>query len=166
MISSKVLKHLKKTKAKFEEIEHKTVYTSFDKARTLKVKPDIICKTLILRADREYIVAAIPGNKNLDKNKLQRVINISRKKKGLKPIKSINFATERWMKNNLKGIKIGAMPPFGSIYGMETFIDRRVAKAKLIIVGGGNYESSMRLRPSELKIAEPDMQIGVFTKKG
>ena len=47
-VSKRLINFFSKNKVKFKEIKHKTVYTAFDKAKTLKVPAKIIGKTLIL----------------------------------------------------------------------------------------------------------------------
>ena len=84
-VSKKILDYLKQKKYKVEVIEHKTTYTAFDTARTTqknekKVKPEEIAKTLVVRADKQYVLALVPANKRLDKKKLLKTINIIRKK--------------------------------------------------------------------------------------
>jgi len=43
-IQKRIIKYLKDSKIRFEEINHKAVYTALDKAATLRVKPDIVCE--------------------------------------------------------------------------------------------------------------------------
>ncbi|MBU3999565.1 hypothetical protein KKG29_00070, partial [Patescibacteria group bacterium] len=42
-------KLLKDAKAKYEVVKHKTVYTALDKAKTLKISPKEVVKTLVLK---------------------------------------------------------------------------------------------------------------------
>ncbi|MFQ6084401.1 MAG: aminoacyl-tRNA deacylase [Candidatus Aminicenantia bacterium] len=151
-------------KVKYEIIEHKTVYTAFDKAQTLKIKPNIVGKTLILKTDKDLIVSLIPGNKNLDKNKLKKIINSWRKKNNQKPVKKIEFISERLMKNKFKGVKVGAVPPFGSLFGFLTFIEKSLLNAPKIVVSGGGYNWSIKISPASLKKLIPNLIKGSFTK--
>jgi Ala-tRNA(Pro) deacylase len=164
LVPRKVLNFLKKNKIKYEIIEHKTVYTAFDKARTLKLKPDIIGKTLILKTDKDLVLVLVPANKNLDKNKFKKIINSWRKREDKKAVKKIEFVSERLMKNKLKGIKIGATPPFGELFGFPTFINKSLLNKPKIIVNSGHYNSSVKIKGSFLKKLMPDMIVGSFAK--
>ena len=104
-ISKKILKYLEDKKYKFNIISHKTTFTAWDTAQTEKVDPKTVVKALVMRADKDYLLALIPGNKNLDKQKLLKVLNAYRKKQGLKNIKKIDFAKEVWMKKNNQTIR-------------------------------------------------------------
>ena len=189
-IPKNVISFLEKAKIKYEPIKHRIVYTTYDKARTLKVKPNVIGKTLVLkidpagkqasyRAGKDLVFALIPGNKNLDKNKFKKTINEWRKKTGLRTIKqtsrfapcncsaikNIDFISEKVMKNKFKGVKLGAIPPFGPIWKLPTFIDRELLKNPKIIVGAGDYNWSIRITPSNFKKVMPELAVGNFSKK-
>jgi len=150
-IPQKIIKFLGQNKIKYEIINHRTVFTAYDKAATLKVKPNMIGKTLVLKTDKDLVIALIPGNKNLDKNKAKKEINIWRRKQGLKPTKNVDFISEAVMKNKFKGIKIGAVPPFGNLYKLPTVVDRGLLKEKNIFLNSGIYESSFKISPAVFK---------------
>ena len=151
MLSKTIQKFLDTNKIKYEIIEHKTVYTAFDKASTLHVKPQEVGKTVIVSLDgKNYAIGLIPANKNLDKKKVLAVFNKLRAKNKEKNYKKIDFATEKWLKENIKGIKLGATPPLASLYKLPFFIDNILTKSARIIINGGAHEVSLRLSPASL----------------
>lgn len=154
-ISPKILNYLEKNKYKCEIIEHRKTYTAWDTAQTEKVKPQEVMKALVMMADKESVIALLSSNRNLDKKKLLKVINESRKKQGLKPCKKIDFAKEAWMKKNIPG-KVGATPPFSGILKKDIYLDKLLAKNKKIYVGSGEYTASIRILASQfMKIEKP-----------
>lgn len=154
-ISKSIHNYLEKNKYKYEIIEHKTTYTAWDKAQTEKVRPQEIAKTLVMKADGEYILALVPSNRNLDKNKLLKLINVNKKKKGEKAAKKIDFAKEAWMKKNILG-KVGAVPSFKGLIKAEIYLDNLLGKNKKIQVGSGEYNSSIKVNTNQyLKIENP-----------
>lgn len=154
-ISKKVLDYLDKNKYKYEIIPHRTTYTAWDTSQTERVKPQEVAKSLVLMADNDCILAVLPSNRNLDKNKLLKIVNSERKKKGEKNYKKIGFAKEVWMKKNILG-KVGATPPFGGLLGKVIYLDNLLAKNKKIYLGSGEYEFSIRININQyLKIENP-----------
>lgn len=147
-ISKTILNYLEKNKYKYEIVEHKTTYTAWDKAQTEKVKPQEIAKTLVIKADNEYVLALVPSNRNLDKGKLLKIINAGKKKAGEKTAKKIDFAKEAWMKKNIPG-KVGAVPPFKGLVKLEIYLDNLLAKNKKIQVGSGEYTCSVQISVKE-----------------
>jgi prolyl-tRNA editing enzyme YbaK/EbsC (Cys-tRNA(Pro) deacylase) len=154
-IPAKITKYLDENKYKYKIIEHKTVFTAWDKAQTEKVKPAEVSKSLVVKIDNDYALALVPSNKKLDKNKLLKVINTQRKKEKLKNYKKLDLAKELWMKKNLPG-KVGATPPFSGLTKIPVYIDGILAKNKKIYVGSGEYTNSFLILVSQyLKIEKP-----------
>lgn len=151
MLSKTIQKFLDSNKIKYEIIEHKTVYTAFDKAATLRAKPQEVGKTVVVSLDnKDYALGLIPANKNLDKKKVLASFNKLRAKAKEKSYKKIDFAKEAWMKNNFKGVDLGSTPPLGTFYKLPFFIDSGLVKPSKIIINGGAYELSIKLSPSSL----------------
>ena len=163
-VPKKIIGFLDKAKVKYETIEHKTVYTAFDKVQTLKIKPKIVGKTLVLKIDRDLAIALIPADKNLDKNKFKKIINNWRKKIGRKVVKKVSFASERLIKNKLKGIKMGAVPPFGILFGLPTVINKSLLNQPKLVLNSGHYKFSIKIKASLLKKLIPDLLAGSFAK--
>lgn len=143
--------------SKYKPMTHRTVYTAYDKAVTLKLKPDMVVKTLVIKGDNEVYIAAISGNRNLDINRLKAELNAYRLKNKEKRIIKIDFLKEGIMKRRFKEIKVGAIPPFGSLWKLMTIIDKPLLRQKKLIVSAGNYEESLEISPTELKKLVPDM---------
>jgi prolyl-tRNA editing enzyme YbaK/EbsC (Cys-tRNA(Pro) deacylase) len=162
-IPKKITSYLDKNKFKYEVIEHRTTYTAWDTAQTEKVRPQEVAKTLVMRVDNDYVLALVTSNRNLDKQKLLKVINVSRKKTGLQGYKKIDFAKEAWMTKNIPG-KVGATAPFQGLLKLDLYVDSALLKSKKIYVGAGEYTSAIRVNTNQyLKIENPIK--GSFSKK-
>ena len=153
-IAKKLEKFLKENKIKYAPIKHRTVFTAYDKAQTLKVPEKIIGKTLTVKMDKNYGLVLIPANKNLDKMKFKKATKI----------KSMDFVKEAWVKKNLKGVKVGAVPPLGNLWKMPTIIDRSLMNQPKIIVNAGNWNWSIKINPAIFKKAIQDLTIGNISK--
>lgn len=153
-IPQKVIKYLDSANIKYELVEHRTVYTAYDKAETLDIPQKSVGKTLVMKMDKGLALVLLPANKNLDKNKFKK----------LSGAKKVNFASETVIKNRLKGIKLGAVPPFGALWKIPTFIDRALLKAPKVIINAGDYRCSIKVSGASLKKITPDLVSGSFTK--
>ena len=141
MIPAKLAKFLSQNKVKFAEVKHRQVFTGLDKAATLKVKPNLIAKTLIMKDGRNFFMAVLAANRNLDKGKFKKATKT----------KNPDFISERLMKSKFKGYKIGAIPPLGGLFKLPSWLDRGLAKEKLVYVSAGTYEDSLKLSPKALE---------------
>jgi len=153
-VPQKLIKFLDSNKIKYEVIKHRTVYTAFDKAATLRVPPKIVGKTLVIKLEKSPALVLIPANKNLDKQKLKKIAKA----------KNIDFIKEAWMKKNLKGIKIGTVPPFGNLWKLPTFADKGLFRNPKIIINGGEYTFSIKIKAGDMKKIIPDLVMGNFSK--
>jgi prolyl-tRNA editing enzyme YbaK/EbsC (Cys-tRNA(Pro) deacylase) len=168
-VSKKIIKYLEDKKYKFEIIEHKTTYTAFDTARTTqkqekKVKSEEIAKALVMKADRDYFLALVPANKRLDKKKLLKLVNSDRKKSKEKSYISLDFAREAWMKKNILG-KVGAVPAFKQLLGLDVYIDVALARQKNVYIGSGEYEYSIKVQVKQYLKNEESVKGSFGSKK-
>jgi Ala-tRNA(Pro) deacylase len=150
-IPTKITKYLDKNKIKYEITEHKKVFTAYDKAATLKIKPNVIGKTLVLKTDKDLVMVLVAGDKNLDLAKIKKAAKV----------KKIDFISETVIKNKFKGVKLGAIPPFADMWKLPLFMDRGFAKEKNIFVSSGVYEASFKISP---KVFEKTAVLGNFSK--
>ncbi len=173
-----ILKNLEKllnnAKIKYEVLAHKTVYTALDKAKTLRVDPKEVVKTVVLKLgsgkEARHVLALIPSDKNFDKEKFKKLFNEAGKKlakaegKTFKAIKEIDFAAEDWIKKNImKSKKGGAVPPFGSLFKIPSFIDKSLLKSKKLVINAGDFNNSIKILTSHLEKAEQFIK-GSFSK--
>jgi prolyl-tRNA editing enzyme YbaK/EbsC (Cys-tRNA(Pro) deacylase) len=155
-------KFLQTNSAKYFARAHRTVFTAYDMAQTLKIELNQVAKTLILMVDREPVLVVVPANRNLDFGKLKKIISAQRKKIGATVVRSIKLTTEAFISKRTHATP-GAVPPFGPFLKLETYADRALLKPKTIVTSGGTFESSLELTPKEfVRLAQP--VLGSFGK--
>src|SRR3990172_2984818 len=119
---------LKKNNAKYNARAHRTVFTAYDAAQTLKVDLRSVVKTLVVQADRNLVLVALPSNRNLDFGKLRKTL-----KSAGQPVKKISLASEKLISSRITKTP-GAVPPFGGLYRIPTVADRGVLKPRTLIL--------------------------------
>lgn len=152
-IPKKLLSYLDKAKIGYKIVRHKTVYTAYDAAQTLGVKLGEIAKTLVIKADKIYLLAVLPASHKLDLGKLKKVAKA----------KKIEIAKEGMMKKIFK-IKPGAITPFGQIYKVPVYVDKSMIKVKQITAGAGTFEESVVMTAKNFLKATGGI-LGIFGKK-
>ncbi|MCX6758451.1 MAG: YbaK/EbsC family protein [Candidatus Nealsonbacteria bacterium] len=153
-IPKKVSDFLKASGAKFELVEHKKVYTAYDKAATLKIKPSAVGKVLVMKVENEPVIVIIGADKNLDIEKIKKILKA----------KKIDFVPEIAIKEKFKGIDAGAIPPFGVVWKVKVLADKGLLAQPKIVLSAGKYERSVRLTPAAFKKISPDLVVGFFSK--
>lgn len=141
-----------KEKKEFELLEHPAVFTAEEAASARQVDLKQIAKSLILRANKNFIMAVIPGNKELDNEKLRKLLKV----------KFINLATSDAIKK-LTGLGLGSIPPFGNLFHIDTIVDEALTKEEFIVFNAASSTTSIKshaksyidlLRPKVAKITK------------
>ncbi|MEK9158946.1 MAG: YbaK/EbsC family protein [Patescibacteria group bacterium] len=139
MIPKKVINYLDSRGVKYEKVPHKQVFTTFDLANTLKEKMSKIAKTLLVKADKKYVLVVLPAHYRLDMAKLKKVLKA----------KAIELAPEKAMEKILK-VKPGALTPFACLHKVEPYLDKALLKAEKAIFGAGSFTESLRMKVKDL----------------
>ncbi len=151
--SKKLLNLLDSLKAKYDVVKHKTVYTAYDLAQTLKKDLGGISKTLVVKADKVYVLVVVPASRRLDLKKLKKLLKA----------KKVEIAKEGVMKKVLK-VKPGAITPFGKLYkDIPVYVDKTLLKAKKIIAGAGSYEESVEIKIKDF-LKATEAEVGQFSE--
>ncbi len=139
-IPAKTIKYLDKSGKKYNILEHRTVYTAIDAAITLRKKFEEVSKSLLVKADKDYLMIILPADHNLDMDKLKKVIG----KGNAKDVKVIKIPAEKVMEKALK-VKAGAMGSFGSMYKLPVIVEKKLAKIKKVAFPSGSYNHAVEM---------------------
>jgi Ala-tRNA(Pro) deacylase len=134
-IPSKVKTYLDKHGVDYEEVVHKTVYTAFDAAQTLKKELKEIAKNLLVQVDKTYVLVVVPADKKIDLKKVKKAFRA----------KKISIPNEKLMIKVLK-IKPGAVSSFGKLHQLETVIDKAMLKTKKAVFSTGSFTDSVFMK--------------------
>lgn len=137
-IPAKTKAYLDKRLAKYDEISHRTVYTAYDAAQTLRRELKEIAKSLLIATDKAYVIAVVPANMRLDLKKLKAALQV----------KKVSIPHEKMMVKIFK-VKPGAMTAFGGLHKVEVVVDKSLLKTKDIIFSAGNFTDSVRMRAKD-----------------
>lgn len=153
-IPAKVINFLKKNKVKHEVVEHRTVFTAYDLAQTLKKKLGEVAKTLVVKVDKGHALVVIPASHQVDFKALKKVTSA----------KKVDIDRENVMTKLFK-VKPGAISPFhGPLHKLPVYIDKALVKTQKAVVQAGSFEQSVHMKTKDLiKVVEG--KLGSFTKK-
>ncbi|MBU1130684.1 YbaK/EbsC family protein [Patescibacteria group bacterium] len=136
-IAKTLLNKLGEQKVEHQVVNHKKVYTAFDAAATLKVKLGEVVKSLLVKVGRDFYLALVAADKNLDLKKLAKVLNVSQSK--------LSIPKEKVMSEKFK-VKPGAISAFGSIHKIPVVIDQSLSKLKEGIFSSGSFTESIKMK--------------------
>lgn len=131
----------------FESFEHEEVRTSEEAARMRpEYRLDQGAKALIIKAylndgtDKIFMMV-MPANLKLDSKKVCNVVGA----------KKIRFSTEEEVSQVTEGVKVGGVPPFGNLFGLETIIDPRLFDNDRIVFNAGDRRFSIAMNSADYK---------------
>ncbi|MFZ5391450.1 MAG: aminoacyl-tRNA deacylase [Patescibacteria group bacterium] len=153
-IPTKVINFLTKNKVPYEVALHRTVYTAYDLAQTMKKELDKVLKTLVVKADKSYVLVVVPASYRLDLPALKKMLKA----------KVIKIEKEQIMPKLFK-VKAGAISPWhGPLHNMPVYVDKAVLKTQRALVQAGSFEESLHIKTRDL-LKSVAGQIGSFAKK-
>jgi prolyl-tRNA editing enzyme YbaK/EbsC (Cys-tRNA(Pro) deacylase) len=148
MISKKLAKYLTENKSIHEVVEHKPVFTAFDAAMTMKVRPSQIAKSLLIKLNKPlvhgqkpYAIVVVPADKNINLNKLPKTISNRDVR-----ITKVSIPKEGAIKDKFK-IKPGAVPSFGGLFKLPVFVDKNLKG--VCIFSSGSLAESIKMKATD-----------------
>jgi Ala-tRNA(Pro) deacylase len=75
----------------------------------------------------------------------------------------VRFASENRFKNRFPDCEIGAMPPFGNLYGMKVFAAESLGESEEIAFNAGSHEEVIKLKYADFERLVQPMVMGFTT---
>ncbi len=151
-IAKNLEKLLKETKTKHKIVEHRKVFTAFDATQTQHLKTSEVAKAVLVKGKKDLYLAVLPAGTNCDFKNLSKLIS-----------DKVSMAKEKDIVSKLK-TKVGLIAPFGSLYKIPVFLDKKLTKNRKIYLPAGSYTESIELSLKDyIKLESPTL--GNFSKK-
>jgi len=120
---------------KYVTLTHSRAYTAQEIAALAHIRGKDFAKTVIIRIDGELVMAVLPASFQVDLLLLKAAAGGNR----------IALASETDFRDKFPECELGAMPPFGQLFGMRVFVDQNLAKDKEIAFNAGTHNELIRL---------------------
>ena len=142
----KIEKFLKKAGVPFEAHKHSKAYTAQELAHEEHVTGHAVAKSVVVHADGKTVLCVLPACCRVDLEKLASQLGANQ----------CRLADEVEMEELFPDVKVGAEPPFGSLYGMSTVVDRHLSEREAVTFSAGDYRKAIRMAYDDYaKVAEP-----------
>lgn len=135
MPTGKLKEYLDGQGVKYITISHSKAYTAMEVAESAHVKGKEMAKTVILKTDGKLAMAVLPATQMVHVERLRKALGAGR----------VEIAEEQDFQGTFPGCEVGAMPPFGNLYGMEVLVDPRLAEDDEIAFNAGSHTELMWL---------------------
>lgn len=135
MPATKLKALLDASQVKYSVLTHSTAYTAPEIASLAHIRGQDLAKTVIFKIDDHIAMAVLPSSRHVDLSLL----------KASAKAKTISLASEEEFGHLFAGCEIGAMPPFGNLYGIPVFVDETLSRDKEIAFNAGTHSELIRM---------------------
>lgn len=118
----------------FDVLHHEPVFTSAEAAAVRGVSLHSGAKALVVKAGDRFVMIILPANLALDGKALKKELGC----------KSTRFANKEEVLA-ITGLEPGAIPPFGSLFGLDSLCDERMGDSSRINFNAGAHDVSISM---------------------
>lgn len=135
MPATKLKQFLDSNQIRYITITHSTAYTAQAIAALAHIPGKELAKTVVIKVDGNLALAVLPASKHVDLLKLRAALNAD----------SVVLATETEFQDAFPDCEVGAMPPFGNLYGMKVYVDSALTRDIEIAFNAGTHRELLRV---------------------
>ena len=142
----KVIDFLEDVSARYEVTQHRPTFTAQQMAAEEHVSGMAVAKPVVIRGDDSYYLCVLPACCKIDLDGLKSQLGVE----------DVALADEGEMARLFPDSALGAEPPFGTLYDLETIMDKTLEADEYIVFQGGTHEQAIRMEMDEYRrIAQP-----------
>ncbi|MBI3933010.1 MAG: YbaK/EbsC family protein [Acidobacteria bacterium] len=135
MLAARLKTFLEEKGVPYATLPHEPAYTAQGVAARTHVHGWELAKSVVLKVDGAYALAVLPAPAHVDIERFRAATGA----------KTVALATEEEFKGLFPGCDVGAMPPFGNLYGLPVYVDERLTKDPSIVFNAGTHWEAVRM---------------------
>ncbi len=142
----KLKEFLDSNSIKYVTIGHSRAFTAQETAVSAHIPVKELAKTVMVKIDGKMAMAVLPASSKVDFDLLKKATRAA----------TIEIANEKEFKDLFPDCEIGAMPPFGNLYGMEVFVAKSLTEDREIAFNAGSHRELVKLTYKDFeKLVKP-----------
>jgi len=144
---AKIIKEfLDQNDIKYVSIKHSKAYTAQEIAASAHIDGKKIAKTVVLKVDGKLVFAVLPASYKVDFELLKESLVSD----------DVRLANEQEFKDKCAGCEVGAMPPMGNLFSLDTYVAASLVEDEEIAFNAGNHTELIRMRYTDFeKVVNP-----------
>ena len=134
----KVQDYLNQKSTAFELLTHSETFDAQHMAQAVHVPGAQVAKTVVLQLDNGYrfAVAVLPATHQIDFKRVSEMLGGA----------AVELITKEQLAKHCLDCELGAIPPFGNLYGMMTLLDEALMQNDDITFEGNRHCESIRMK--------------------
>jgi Ala-tRNA(Pro) deacylase len=158
-IPKRLIDCLDENKISYEILRHPEAVTAQRIAEAEHVKGRHHAKVVMVRSGAQHLMIVLPAEHLIDLQKLAKLVG-----------QDVALESEGEFESLFPDCAVGAMPPFGNLYSVPTYMDKSLAEEDYIVFEAGTHTEAIRLSYRDYeKIVKPrvtDLAIKIHPMKG
>jgi Ala-tRNA(Pro) deacylase len=158
-IPKRLIECLDQNKVSYEVLQHPEAVTAQRIAQAEHVKGRHHAKVVMVKSGDQHLMMVLPADHHIDLKKVEKAIG-----------ETVSLSNEDQFRSLFPDCAIGAMPPFGNLYDLPTYVDKDLAEQDYIVFEAGTHKDAIKMRYRDYeKIVKPkvnDLAIKLQPMKG
>jgi Ala-tRNA(Pro) deacylase len=125
----RIREFLDRNHVRYVVMSHSPAYTASQVARSIHIPGRSLAKVVIVVINGQLAMVVVPADKDVDMTLLQTETGAN----------DVRLADEAEFARKFEGCKLGAVPPFGNLFGVDTYLDASLADASHITFNAGTH---------------------------
>jgi Ala-tRNA(Pro) deacylase len=137
---------------KYVTIRHSPAFTAQEIAASAHIPGKQLAKTVMVKLDDNLAMAVLPASDKVDFERLKAAAGAH----------TVALANEQDFQDRFPECEVGAMPPFGNLYGLDVWVAARLAEDEEIAFNAGDHTELMRMAYRDFdRLVQP--KVGQFS---
>ncbi|WP_020407404.1 aminoacyl-tRNA deacylase [Hahella ganghwensis] len=119
--------------------QHSPAYTAQEIAQSAHICGKMLAKTVIIMMDGKMSMTVMPATSRIRWDRLSRAMGTD----------FIELADEEEFQDAFPDCELGAMPPFGNLFGMSVYMDEELRNLDNIAFSAGSHSETLTMSMSD-----------------
>jgi Ala-tRNA(Pro) deacylase len=135
----------------YDLIPHPHTGSSMETAQEAHVPGLRLAKAVVLRDDGRYVMVVVPSAEHVDMALLRQQFG-----------HAVEMASEAELADLFPDCEVGAVPPIGPAWGLDTFVDESLLAESEVFFEAGDHEAVVRVNGDEFEQLLEEAERGYF----
>ncbi len=128
--------------------KHPDAFTAQDLAAAEHIPGRKVIKPVVVRADGEFVMCALPASYKIDLSELRHQLQCE----------EVQLADERSLQEIFRDCELGAEPPIGRLYGLPTLMDESLFADDRVTFQAGTHSDAVTMTLADYRrVAQPEV---------
>lgn len=145
---NRLTQYLEENNAKYAVLTHPKTYTASETAESTRIPGKKMAKAVIAQVDGDMKMIVLPATHEVDFNRIRDVLQAE----------EVRLADEDEFRDLFPDCEVGAMPPFGNLYDIDTLVDESLSDGEEIVFNAGSHREAVRMSYKDFeKLVNPQV---------